>query len=420
MDYLRELVVYLLYYGECLAATLLFLYHKKKRDKFAARTALAVAAGVVTAALISALYGFDIYALTVFKFIAAVAPLFLLYRCYDVKFTEILFAVIFSTVAQHWANVIVDIILMFVPPLHFALEKFIGAVFFAAVLAVAYPIIIKQTVGDFDIDLLTVILLCVSIFTFELSVMLMRTRWDNIVSGVAIRIFEILFGFFIFWTGLYILKRSKLKAERIVSDALLDHEREQFEQLKRNADAMQSKLHDLKYIMRTAECGSLNDDTLTQLKEIEHTLENSYNTGNRMLDIILSDAAAMFEGKDIAFSCVTDETRTDFIDSFDLYSILGNAFDNAAEYLSTLQEKEKRYVECSIRAVNRDLLCISVSNYFERSSDVYVGMATTKSDKNMHGFGLKNIERAVEKYGGVLSVCAEDNEFRLTAAIPIR
>ena len=401
MDYLRELVVYLLYYGECLAATLLFLYHKKKRDKFAARTALAVAAGVVTAALISALYGFDIYALTVFKFIAAVAPLFLLYRCYDVKFTEILFAVIFSTVAQHWANVIVDIILMFVPPLHFALEKFIGAVFFAAVLAVAYPIIIKQTVGDFDIDLLTVILLCVSIFTFELSVMLMRTRWDNIVSGVAIRIFEILFGFFIFWTGLYILKRSKLKAERIVSDALLDHEREQFEQLKRNADAMQSKLHDLKYIMRTAECGSLNDDTLTQWKEIGH-------------------AAGMFEGKDIAFSCVTDETRTDFIDSFDLYSILGNAFDNAAEYLSTLQEKEKRYVECSIRAVNRDLLCISVSNYFERSSDVYVGMATTKSDKNMHGFGLKTIEGGVEKYGGVLSVCAEDNEFRLTAAIPIR
>lgn len=420
MGYLIELFVYVLYYCECLAATILFLYRREKRDKFGARMSLAVIVGIVVVVLVAALYQVDIFAVTVLKYIVVLAPLFLLCRCYVVKFTEMLFSVIFSTIAQHWATLFVDVIFLFAPSLPFVLEKLIGVVFFATSLAAAYPIIIKQTAGEFDIDGLTVALLCMSVFAVELSVRLLGEKLDNIFYIATVKILEIIFGYLIFWVCLYIIKRSNKKAKKLVSEALLDHEREQFEILKRNADAMQSKLHDLKYIMRTVQLGNVNREAVEQLGEITRALENSYNTGNPMLDIILSDAASMFASKSIAFSCVMDDVRTDFIDSFDLYSILGNAFDNAAEYLSTISEKEKRYVECSIRAVNSNLLCIGVSNYFERISDVYVGMTTTKADKAMHGFGLKNINSEVEKYGGVLSVTSEDNEFRLTATIPIQ
>ena len=44
---------------------------------------------------------------------------------------------------------------------------------------------------------------------------------------------------------------------------------------------------------------------------------------------------------------------------------------------------------------------------------------TTKADNQMHGYGVKSIKRAVEKYGGHLSLEQEHNWFRITALIPL-
>ena len=43
---------------------------------------------------------------------------------------------------------------------------------------------------------------------------------------------------------------------------------------------------------------------------------------------------------------------------------------------------------------------------------------TTKSDKNYHGFGMKSIRQVVEKYGGSLTVNAENDLFRLMILLP--
>ena len=39
---------------------------------------------------------------------------------------------------------------------------------------------------------------------------------------------------------------------------------------------------------------------------------------------------------------------------------------------------------------------------------------TSKPDKEHHGFGVRNIRKTVEKYGGMLSFACEDKEFILT------
>lgn len=39
---------------------------------------------------------------------------------------------------------------------------------------------------------------------------------------------------------------------------------------------------------------------------------------------------------------------------------------------------------------------------------------TGKTEKEYHGFGLKNIRDTVEKYGGVMDINAKDRKFTLT------
>ena len=44
---------------------------------------------------------------------------------------------------------------------------------------------------------------------------------------------------------------------------------------------------------------------------------------------------------------------------------------------------------------------------------------TSKEDAFLHGFGLSNIEKAVEKYDGQCTVKARDGKFVLKVMIPI-
>ncbi len=43
---------------------------------------------------------------------------------------------------------------------------------------------------------------------------------------------------------------------------------------------------------------------------------------------------------------------------------------------------------------------------------------TTKADTNMHGYGMKSIKHVVEKYGGEMSVKAENGVFNLNLIFP--
>ncbi len=43
---------------------------------------------------------------------------------------------------------------------------------------------------------------------------------------------------------------------------------------------------------------------------------------------------------------------------------------------------------------------------------------TLKSDNEAHGFGIKNIIEAVEKYGGSYSINYDDKEFAFSICIP--
>ena len=98
------------------------------------------------------------------------------------------------------------------------------------------------------------------------------------------------------------------------------------------------------------------------------------------------------------------------IDISDIITIIGNLLDNSLYALKQLPE-HKRTLTSKIM-YNRERLFIQVSNPYLTKVQYENGeIITAKDDRQNHGFGLKNIEKAVEKYNGFMEINHENMTF---------
>lgn len=95
----------------------------------------------------------------------------------------------------------------------------------------------------------------------------------------------------------------------------------------------------------------------------------------------------------------------------DLFIILGNAIDNAIEECSQISPEDQPQIWVSIHQKGK-LLAIKVENPCR-------SQPTPKPGK-IHGYGLKNVKRCVEKYEGELQAEARDGIFRFFVLLNLK
>lgn len=137
------------------------------------------------------------------------------------------------------------------------------------------------------------------------------------------------------------------------------------------------------------------------------------DTGNEALDILLSEKLRQCGEKQIVCTVLADGALLRFIHPLDLVTIVGNAMDNAIEACLRVPEGA-RFIQ--VRTVQQNGFAVLS---FSNSCDGEIRTAgrrilTGKQDRENHGFGLANIRRAIEGYGGEMSWRAGDGEFTLT------
>lgn len=121
----------------------------------------------------------------------------------------------------------------------------------------------------------------------------------------------------------------------------------------------------------------------------------------------------------INMTCVADGKMLYFMDIIDVYTIFGNALDNAIESVIHIETPEKRLIAVSVWSKS-NLLLIQFENYYEQSLIFSDGIpVTTKQDEIYHGFGIKSIKHTVCKYDGYIGIYPENNMFVLRISIPI-
>lgn len=218
-----------------------------------------------------------------------------------------------------------------------------------------------------------------------------------------------------------LFKKAKVKQELEVMSLLWEKAQEQYLLSKENIALLNQKSHDLKHQIRALRQIS-KEDFEAYLDEIEENVsiyEAIVKSGNHVLDTILTEKSLYCKNRRIQVSCVADGSQMDFIDTVDLYAILGNAMDNAVEAVEKFEEIEKRQIDVMIYR-EQNFLIMNFINPMPGKL-IYEGEfpVTTKRDKRFHGFGLRSIWHVVKKYDGFLNISEEDGCFSLKMLIPI-
>ena len=217
-------------------------------------------------------------------------------------------------------------------------------------------------------------------------------------------------------------KKQHVEHELDMIQQLWYRQQDQYRLSQENIDLINRKCHDLKHQMAAIRHMKDDEEINRQLKEMEHSVmiyDSVVKTGNPVLDTVLTEKSLYCEEHQIVMTCMADGSHLDFIDKVDLYTMFGNAIDNAVESVMKLKDKEKRVIQVSVFN-EKKLLMIRVKNHCEDKLKFVEGLpVTTKKDKGYHGFGLKSMQHTAEKYGGTV-VCQQlDNAFVLQILLPI-
>lgn len=103
------------------------------------------------------------------------------------------------------------------------------------------------------------------------------------------------------------------------------------------------------------------------------------------------------------------------IEIVDLSTILTNLLDNAVQALQKTDGKRELKIAMTYR---KGMLFIAVKNTYPGKVHYENGeIVTTKEDTESHGYGLKNVESAAEKYDGICQLHHNDVYFDAEVAL---
>lgn len=165
------------------------------------------------------------------------------------------------------------------------------------------------------------------------------------------------------------------------------------------------------------------DDAITLLKntgEATETIIPKYNinTGNNVVDAIISSKAALCESKGIMFSYQIEPLEDIRIDTVDLSSLLSNLLDNAIE---AAEKTENGYIKIEIFKYKAYYdICVE-NSFMGKDSISYSGLQllSTKPDNVMHGYGTQIVEDIARKYDGDSTWNADGEIFKSNVLLKI-
>ena len=214
-----------------------------------------------------------------------------------------------------------------------------------------------------------------------------------------------------------ILHSGKIQHEYKVMEHLRHLEKTQYDLSKKNVELLNIKYHDLKHMI--SEMGNIPYDDKYELERAISIYDTTIKTGSEVLDVILTEKSMFCDQKGVRFERIADGKLLSFMSNSDVYSLFGNAIDNAVEAVTMLNDPERRVVTLMVRET-RGMVLIHIENFYDGDIEFDDGLpVTTKENKLYHGYGVKSIRNIVNKYNGDFFIRAEDGVFRLDILFPL-
>lgn len=215
-----------------------------------------------------------------------------------------------------------------------------------------------------------------------------------------------------------LFRNQALTDEKNFLTQLVHMQEEQYRTSKANVEMVNIKCHDMKH--QISHITSTTDpDAIRELEQIISVYDSSLQTGNEILDVCLMEKKLLCEKNSIKLDCIANGQCLSFMQPSDLFSMFGNALDNAMEAVCKLDDVEKRIIFVSVKE-ELGMAIIHVENNYTGELIMADGIPrTSKGDEFYHGYGVKSIRMVVEKYDGNMALLPQNGIFNLNITIPV-
>lgn len=220
----------------------------------------------------------------------------------------------------------------------------------------------------------------------------------------------------------WMLKARRHESDLAHMEQILHLQHRQYETKKESIELINQKYHDLKKSLSYLEQLSADEGRLAGIQNLKAELkkyETIFQTGNEMLDIVLFDKNEKCQREGIRLIFMLDGSDLSFLNPFDITAIFGNALDNAIEEAQKRTAPDQKEITMKVSS-RPGWLILRFENYCESSTLLWQAgkLATTKAEKDFHGFGLDSIRYAAKKYGGNMAIEVKDGKFAVNIMFP--
>ncbi len=404
-----------------LVAAFLFMPWSKKKDNFYPRIIVGVSAFLGASEVLA---GFNVEG-KIRLLIYTILLVALFWICFDCSFIHNVFYITCAYAVQHISSKLTYMVVLPVSVKRGGVGLiFPAAVLFTVSVLVAVIVFFKYTkpyAKNSELKFDNVIIVMYSgVFLFAaiyLSTVL-EDGFDSsaksyITSYLCLNAFCVLFALAILALEFSNFNTKKLQHENQILAQLLESDKQQYEQAKKDMEKINIRYHDIKQQYTKA-----TDEERSKLEEEMAQLSLRYFTGNKAVDITLTQKASICNKAGIQMVCSADASCLERMKHYHIYSMLGNAIDNAIECLWKVPDVEKKVITIDIHK-EKDMAVIKVENYTPRQPVIKDGnLVTTKPDEKDHGYGVKSIQNTAELYGGTACTFVENEIFYLLITIP--
>lgn len=205
--------------------------------------------------------------------------------------------------------------------------------------------------------------------------------------------------------------------KRIVAEQQLKITQRFYADMLQRQEETRSLWHDIKkYVLaiETLIAENKTKDAKSQTKQIIDAYEQiryTVDSGNAIVDSILNHETVWAKQNNIRLHLDLWISSEFSVSATDLYVILGNTIDNAIEACTHLSDINQRTI--NIKLLQKEhILLYEVSN-------PYLPRKKTFTPKRIHGYGLANVEKCVEKNQGNMKINADGSLYTVTIMLNV-
>lgn len=420
------------FYLELILAYVPFVLALKRRSFFVLRCVFSISLGLCLSNFIPSYIIIDSiilrysYGMGWFAFIFVIT-LPILYFCFDIDIWTTLFCGVGGYAVQHIFHRLNSIPDYYIR--HYTVGKlWVSAIIFIVLMFMVYGLTFLATkrlrtdkdykVNNKQLVLVMLLLLGVTVIISYMGYFytFYTKRFLDTPLNFVTAMYSCLIGILTINSLISNASNKKIENEAKILETLWKNSRKQYEISKQSIELLNIKYHDLKYQIQAV---VKDKDALLEVYQCLDAYGSILRTKNETLDVVLAEKSYQCKKENIQIACIVDGELLQDMHAVDIYSLFGNAIDNAIECLSLVKDSDKKFLNVTVKKLG-SMVNIIFENYFPSENlGNTINIETTKADKNNHGYGLKSISYIVEKYSGNIRVSQANNLFVLNIILPL-